>query len=264
MDKDLRFRVISAAIGIPIVAVCLYQGGLYLLALLAVVILFSQHEFFTMARRNGYKPNLLLGYTGGLVLLIGCYASGLAGMAFTLTLYLFGLFCWQTLQQGGSVVSRLSITLFGTIYIGFTIPHIYLIRGVNHGEILIILIVAGTWLSDTAAYFFGTKFGRHRFMPSISPNKSLEGSLAAIAVTVLFFFCTIIFRWMQIGPALLLGLAVGLAAQLGDVFESLVKRDFEVKDSGRIIPGHGGFLDRFDSLIFSSVVAYYVIHYVSF
>lgn len=265
MTNDLKLRLLSSAVGIPVIIFCILKGGPFLLVLLGVIILFSQHEFYTMARAKGYRPNLLLGFTGGLLFLITGFKAGQAGMEFALAVYLFSLFLWQALmQQGSNVISRISVTLIGAIYIGFTLPHLYLIRNVNHGEVLAIMVVVGTWISDTSGYFFGTLFGKHRLAPSISPNKSLEGSGAAIIFTMLIFFSTILIRWMEIMPALTLGFTVGISAQLGDLFESLIKRDFGVKDSGSIIPGHGGFLDRFDSLIFTSLVSFYVITLLKF
>lgn len=265
MTNNLRLRIVSAAIGIPLVLFCLIKGGIFLLALLGVIILFSQHEFYTMARKKSYRPNLLLGYTGGLIFLIAAFKAGPTGMEFALALYIFSLFLWQALMlQGQNVISRISITLIGAIFIGFTLPHLYLIRTLNHGGVLAVLVVVGTWISDTAGYGFGTLFGKHRLAPSISPNKSLEGSAAAIVFTMIVFFFTIFISWMEILPALALGFTVGISAQLGDLFESLIKRDFGIKDSGSIIPGHGGFLDRFDSLIISSLISYYVITIIKF
>ena len=156
------------------------------------------------------------------------------------------------------------------LYVGFLFAHIPLIRdysansihymGMNfpRGELALWMVLLGTWASDTFAYFFGIAFGKHRFC-SVSPKKSMEGAVAGF---VFSFAVTggIAYHGLHTGliPALLLGLTVAFFAPVGDLIESILKRSFEIKDSGNFFPGHGGVLDRFDSLLFAVPAVYYV------
>ena len=135
----------------------------------------------------------------------------------------------------------------------------------NDGGLLIISIFITLWVTDSAAYFLGTAFGKHKLFPRVSPNKSWEGALAGFifAIISMVVLNTVLLAFISLTDALVIGVIIGLFGQIGDLIESLLKRDAGVKDSSNIIPGHGGVLDRFDSLIFSSPLIFLYILYIT-
>jgi len=158
-------------------------------------------------------------------------------------------------------------TVAGILYVGWLLSHLVALRGLDDGRNWVFFILFVTWASDTFAFFVGRKFGRHKLAPSISPGKTWEGAAggvgAAVIMSILFFtptpFRLPLISWQVIPLAVL----VSIFGQLGDLVESLLKRNMGVKDSGSLMPGHGGVLDRIDSLVFASVVVYYVVYYCS-
>jgi len=159
-----------------------------------------------------------------------------------------------------NVAWGIAATYLGIAWIGLAFAHAMLLRDLPHGGALVLDTLIGTFIGDTAAYFGGRWWGRHRLAPRISPNKTLEGLLAGIAGgTFAFWLFAVAYQdWFSGTDALILGLAVALAAPLGDLFESLLKRDLDAKDAGRLFGAHGGALDRLDAAFFSIVTAYYV------
>lgn len=156
-------------------------------------------------------------------------------------------------------ISRLGIILFGTVYLGFTLPAFAWLRESDHGRSLIVFTIAIVALGDTFAYGAGKLFGKHKFSPLISPKKTMEGFVASFFGGVLAsFICWKIF-WPELPMSLIifLGLAIAPVGAFGDLIESLVKRAYHVKDSGSLLPGHGGILDRVDALLFAAPFVYF-------
>jgi phosphatidate cytidylyltransferase len=152
----------------------------------------------------------------------------------------------------------IAATLFGAFWIGLAMVHAVLLRELPHGDGLLVDVLVGTFLGDTAAYFGGRLYGRRRLAPRISPNKTVEGLLVGIAGgTLAVWFAGLYQDWLTGPDALLIGFVVAFAAPLGDLFESLIKRDLEVKDTGRFFGPHGGVLDRLDAVFFTVVAGYY-------
>ncbi|MDD4985671.1 MAG: CDP-archaeol synthase, partial [Dehalococcoidales bacterium] len=153
-------------------------------------------------------------------------------------------------------------TVAGILYVGWLLGHLVALRGLDDGRNWVFFILFVTWASDTLAFFVGRKFGRHKLAPGISPGKTWEGvagGIGAAAVVSILFFNPTPFRLPLIsGQVIPLAILVSVFGQLGDLVESLLKRNMGVKDSGRIMPGHGGILDRIDSLLFASALVYYV------
>jgi phosphatidate cytidylyltransferase len=150
-------------------------------------------------------------------------------------------------------------TLLGVWWIGIAFAHAELLRQLPHGNAILIDVLVGTFLGDTAAYVGGRLFGRRPLAPQISPNKTVEGLFCGMLIAILSVFVAGLYQpWMTQGNALLLGLAVALLGPLGDLFESLVKRDAGAKDTGNLFGAHGGALDRLDAVIFTAVAGYYV------
>jgi phosphatidate cytidylyltransferase len=153
----------------------------------------------------------------------------------------------------------IAATLFGVLWIGLAMVHAVLLRETPDGDGLLVDVLVGTFLGDTAAYFGGRLYGRRPLAPRISPNKTVEGLIAGIVGgTLAFWFAGLYQDWLTGPHALLIGFAVAITAPVGDLFESLVKRDLEVKDTGRLFGPHGGVLDRLDAAFFTIVVGYYV------
>jgi phosphatidate cytidylyltransferase len=152
----------------------------------------------------------------------------------------------------------IAATMFGILWIGLAMVHAVFLRELPHGDGLVVDVLIGTFLGDTAAYFGGRAYGRRPLAPTISPNKTLEGLIAGIiGGTAAFWFAGLYQDWLSGSDALVIGLCVALAAPVGDLFESLIKRDLEVKDTGTIFGPHGGVLDRLDAAFFTIVVGYY-------
>ncbi len=253
----LRSRLLVAALGVPLGILILVRGGLLFLLAAVFLTLLGLHEFYTLVRP--YRPNLLVGYLGALALIGGAAASGRTGLLAAVTALPFLLFLWGSGGRiGHHLVGRMAVTLVGVLWIGVGFGSLLLLRALPHGFALTLIPLGGAWLADTFAYGTGRLLGRHRLAPRISPKKTVEGAIGGFAGAVLFAVGVKIYSpWLPWGPAVLLGLIVGLAGLMGDLFESMVKRDLQVKDSGSLLRGHGGILDRFDSVLFSGVAAYW-------
>jgi len=244
---------------LPLIALALFlviEGGLVFTAGVFVIGCVCLHELYGMYERAG--PVRL----GGFVALAGLLVAALYGsqtqvlLAATATLpLLFAL----TLLQPRPSVGGLALTLLGVYWIGFALAHAVLLRGLPHGEGIVIDVLVGTFLGDTGAYMGGRLFGRRPLAPSVSPNKTVEGLVIGVACSVLaVWFAGRYQDWMPGTHALVLGLGVGLLAPLGDLFESFVKRGAGAKDTGSLLGAHGGVLDRLDAVLFTAVVGYYI------
>lgn len=255
----LRQRILVAVVGIPLGLLVIIWGGYALAIFVGIVALLGLHEFYTMIRP--YRPNLLVGYIAAVGTLTATYFGGLAGWAGGLAgsviiLFLSGL----RSGPGDHLTGRMSVTFLGVVWIVGGTAYLMLLRSLDHGVALLLLAVGVTWFSDTFAYAVGRLVGRRRLAPKVSPQKTVEGAIGGLVGAVLFAIGVMIYNteWLHVREAVILGLTVGVAGQFGDLLESAIKRDLRVKDSGRILPGHGGVLDRFDSLFIAGMVAYWV------
>lgn len=254
----LRYRLLVAAVGIPIGLAAVILGGYYLLGLALVLTILGLHEYYTLLRP--YRPNLLVGFLAGIAAVVGAYYWGLQGLLIGLAALMILTFFWSLGGElGAHLVGRMALTGFGVVWVALGFAYVLLIRSLNHGMALTIMLLACTMVNDTFAYFVGRAFGRHRMAPRISPKKSVEGAIGGIIGSIVAAAIVKIYSpWLGWGPAVLFGLVIGLVGQWGDLFESAVKRDFRVKDSGKILPGHGGILDRFDAVLFAGFVTYWL------
>ena len=198
------------------------------------------------------------GYAGLILTLLGAQLGGttwvLAGIPSTVVAALLVFFVSSARQ---SAVAGFAVTLLGVAWVGGGLSYLMLVRDVQDGRLLIFTVLLTVFADDTAAFFVGRAIGRHRLAPAISPGKSVEGfiggTIAGVAVT---FFALYEQDVVSSGESLILGLVIAVAATLGDLFESAVKRDLGVKDSGTLLGGHGGVLDRVDSLLWAGPAAY--------
>jgi phosphatidate cytidylyltransferase len=214
------------------------------------------HELYEMYARA--HPVRLAGF----IALAGLLAAALYGGQFQILLVAVAalplLFALTLLQPRPSVVG-LAVTLLGIYWIGFALAHAVLLRQLPHGEGIVIDILVGTFLGDTGAYFGGRMFGRRPLAPRVSPSKTVEGLLAGMVFAVAGVWLAGRYQdWLPGTHALVLGLGVALVAPIGDLFESFVKREAGVKDSGGVFGAHGGALDRLDAVLFTAVVGYYI------
>ena len=254
--SDVASRTLFA---LPLIALALFlviEGGLVFAVGLFVLGCICLHELYGMYERA--HPVRLAGF----IALAGLLAAALYGgqpqvlLASTAALpVLFGL----TLAQRHPSVGGMALTLLGIYWIGFALAHAVLLRGLPHGEGIVIDVLVGTFLGDTGAYLGGRLFGRRPLAPHISPNKTVEGLVIGMAFSVLsVWFAGRYQDWLPGAHALVLGLGVAIFAPVGDLFESFVKRQAGTKDTGTLLGAHGGVLDRLDAVLFTAVVSYYI------
>jgi phosphatidate cytidylyltransferase len=253
-------RLLVVAIGAPIVLGALWLGGWWLFALVALGSLVALHEFYAMARP--LRPLVLAGFAGGLLSLFGAKLGGVEWMVggFLATLPLAFLL-FLVARTRSPATAAISSTVFGAAWIGFGLGFLVLLRGLpEHAQLAALTVVVAVWVDDTAAYLVGRAVGRHKFSPAISPAKTWEGFVAGTAAGIFAVFVSFYHAgFLSIADSIVLGAVVTVAAALGDLFESAFKRDLEVKDSGRLLAGHGGVLDRVDAFLFAVPAAYFTI-----
>ena len=237
-----------------------WAGGWWLFALAAVGAVLALHEYSLMAR--SLRPVTLAAYAGALLALLGAELSGLdwtlAGFLSTIVLAFILHWVGQTRQ---SATVAIAATVLGAAWIGLCLAHLLLLRdSPDHGRLATFAVLLAVWAGDIGAFFAGRLIGRHKLAPALSPGKTWEGFAFGTICTVFVTFVTLYDErsdFLSIGEAILLGLVVAVAGPLGDLFESGIKRDMQVKDSGRLLAGHGGVLDRLDAPLFAFVAAFY-------
>lgn len=233
-------------------------GGIAFALFMIAAGLICMHELFRMLVR--WKPLPSVGFIALVAMVI---AARFAGQRAVLevavgTLPVLIVLVIARGQQRAATVS-IAGTLLGVYWLGLAFAHAVLLRQLHHGGAVIIDVLLGTFLGDTAAYVGGQLFGRRALAPQISPNKTLEGLFCGMLIAILgVFFAGLFQPWLTQGDALLLGLAVAILGPLGDLFESVVKRDAGAKDAGTVFGAHGGALDRLDGVIFTTVAGYYI------
>ena len=262
--RDLFGRVIVAVPLLVAVLAAAYFDGWWLFAVGAIASALALHELYSTIRP--LRPLVLAGYAGVGVGLLGAELGGVqwlfAGLLSTFVLA-FGLYGIAETRQSGTVT--IASTILGAFWIGAGIGHLILLRDIGDdymGRLTIFTVLLAVWAGDTAAYFAGRVFGRHKLAAVMSPGKTWEGFVAGFAASVLVAFFALYQdreTFLEIWEALALGAVIALAGTIGDLFESVVKRDMQVKDTGRLLGGHGGVLDRIDSLLFASVAGYYTV-----
>lgn len=251
-------RIITGAVLIVTVAACLFAGSISSMVLIAVLNAFCCYEFCRMMHIDGREPNDIAGIIVAAAIPV-CYRFGGFLYALTLTAVLMiVLLIWYVFSPR-TRITDLALTLFGTVYCGIMLSSLLIIRLARpglEGGILVFGVVLSVWVNDTFAYFIGSRFGRHRLAPKISPKKSWEGFWGGLVGSVLVW-CLLPFfvEGISYPLAVSAGIVCGVGGVIGDIVESRIKRGAGVKDSGNLLPGHGGFLDRCDSLIFVSVIA---------
>lgn len=244
---------------LPAIAVALFlviEGGVVFALGLLVLGAVCMHELFAMFAHA--HPVRLAGFLA-LAGLVVAAEYGAQYQVLLVAVSALPLLFALTLAQRHPSLGGLVITLLGIYWIGFAIAHAILLRGLPHGLGIVIDVLVGTFLGDTGAYLGGRLFGRRPLAPSISPGKTVEGLVVGMACAVLGVWLAGRYQdWLPTSHSLVLGLGVALAAPVGDLFESFVKREARTKDSGSLFGAHGGALDRLDAVLFTIVVGYYI------
>lgn len=233
-------------------------GGWVFAVTLSCFAVLALHEYFTLTRND--RPFVLAGFAGSVALILVALRYGPQQLLFVLALaFLAILFLALARKDRTFVTVSIAVTLLGVVWIGLALAHAELLRELPHGGGLLIGVIASTFIGDTAAYFIGKLYGRQALAVRISPNKTWEGLAAGTLGSVFtFWFVGLYQDWITGWESVALGLGVAVVAPLGDLFESMIKRGSDVKDSGGFFGEHGGVLDRLDALLFTVVLGYYL------
>jgi len=256
-------RFISASIALPILVLMIWFGTGTTMALIAAASVIGIREFHRLAVRAGPTPVLFLATIGGVLFVVDAGTDFNFTMALITGLVLAPLFLLLVLGPRERFLSDWAWTLAGVFYVAWTLSHAVHISRHADGREWLLTAALLTFAVDTGAYFVGRLIGRNHMAPSISPGKTWEGAIAGLAVGIGASLAVTAGFGLPIGAwkAVVLGLLIGIFGQAGDLAESMIKRAAGVKDAGGLIPGHGGILDRLDSLIPSVVVLYYFLTY---
>jgi phosphatidate cytidylyltransferase len=255
-------RLVVAAVGLPLVLGMLWLGGWWLFVLVTVAAFVAVHEFVTTARP--LRPLAPAVYGGVLLALFGARSGGIVWLlAGFLATFVLGFVLHAVASTRAATTAALGSTVLGSAWIGLGLGFVLLLRDMHtEGRLIAFTVVLTVFAADTLAYFVGRVAGRHRLAPRLSPKKTWEG-LAAGAVAGVFVSFIALYdtrdRYLNVWQAVVLGFVVVTAAVLGDLFESALKRDLEVKDTGSLLGGHGGMLDRIDALLFAAPAAYFLV-----
>lgn len=257
----LKTRFITALVLIPLILGSVYVGGVVFFALVTLALLLAGIEFLQMTRNAGYHTQM--GWGSALVVVLAWSAFAPADY-FRLTLagIIILTLVGGVWQHAEGWLAGWAMTLAGALYIGGLGAYFFLLRNLPHGEMWTIFALVTAWATDTGAYVVGTRLGKRKFFPRISPKKTWEGAVGGwVAAPLTLLALGAVFQ-LPLAPCAWLGLLIGIAATFGDLAESLLKRQTNVKDSSNLVPGHGGVLDRLDSLLFTAVVTYYFLVWV--
>lgn len=242
----------------------IFLGGIYLKGFILALSVMALWEFYKALREKNFKPITSIGY----LLLIVYYIlnNNFEIMMYVIVIATFVLLIVPVINLKYTFID-VSLTLLGFMYAGVLFSFVYLVNIKSSGEFLVWLIFIGSWLSDTAAFYSGKFFGKHKLSPRVSPKKTIEGSLGGMIGATVFsgIFGIIISNYVNIMPIyhyFVIGALCGIFGQFGDLVASSIKRYVGIKDYSNLIPGHGGILDRFDSIIFSATVIFYYLTFI--
>ncbi len=265
----MKTRIISGVLGAVIAVLIFLYGNISLsvaVSALILIALFEFHRATGIAQKNKALFFISLLYGVCISLLVSFYYS-LKYCNEVNIIYVIVLLCYMVLKHDDVKFSSIGISALGTLYITIFLSHIIMIRHINHGKIYIWLVFLIAWGTDTFAYFCGKAFGRHKLIPKVSPKKTVEGSVGGIigAAVVTAIFCRVCANVIGLNGSILkaavLAALASVLSQFGDLCASCIKREHNVKDFGNLIPGHGGVLDRFDSVLIIAPIIYYYIYY---
>lgn len=265
--KELTIkRLLTAAIALPLLILLILKGGVTGFTwFIAVVAAFGMDEFYRMALPDRRPEGAVLSLFGVLIpVLSGAGDSSLFPVTMTLPVLVAALLLLFRFRDIRQAAQEWAILAAGLLYVPLLLVHLVWLRAETHGISWIFLMLVIVMAGDSAAYYVGSALGRVKLYPQVSPNKSVEGALGGLAGSVAGALVArmTFFPELGVADAVVAALVLGVLGQLGDLFESLLKRSCGVKDSGTLVPGHGGILDRLDSILFAAPAAYWYAHFV--
>lgn len=257
-------RTLTILLLAPIVILCTYVGGIPFYLLVLVLSLISLNEFYNLMNRKGYHPSYLLGNLFTFIFISFAQFTlknpqWETVAAAVLTFAVIVTFSAGIFQKKVVSVIDLSTTILGMIYVGWLFSYLILIRAFTAHGSFFFFMMAAIWGNDITAYLVGKTLGKAKLIPTISPSKTVEGTLAGIMVCVVVAVAFGSLAGISLMHSIILGVIIGVVAQISDLAESMIKRDVGAKDSSSLLPGHGGMLDRIDSFILSAPIIYYYI-----
>ena len=249
----------------PLILLIVYGPPIILPLMVLAATFLGLQEFYQLALPHSKKIEHVLGMGLGLMLsaLIAFGNGKIVVPFFVFILLSLSFLFMMTSDDLLSTISKMGVTLLGILYVGFLLSHVSLIRNLGKGQTWVLFLIATVWAGDISAFLVGSWIGRHKLYPKISPKKTVEGLAGAVlgSVLVSLIFRGLFIPQLSIAIAIVVALILGLLGQLGDFTESMLKRSAQVKDSGDLLPGHGGMLDRLDSFLFTAPFLYYVLVY---
>ena len=264
----MKQRVISGAVLVVILAITLYFGGIVTCGLMALVSLVGNMELLRVYGVNKKTPGIVC-YLATVLYYIAIYLDRMDIIVPMMALYLLVMLAVYVLTFPTYSDKQIMAAFMDFFYVSVMLSFVYLIRNMEHGLVLVLLIFVSSWINDTCAYFVGRALGKHKMAPVLSPKKSIEGLIGGIVGAGVFgaVFGILFDKYvdtMNYAPLLfaVVGAVGALPAVIGDLAASAIKRNNDIKDYGKLIPGHGGILDRFDSIIFTAPIIYYLLVYL--
>jgi phosphatidate cytidylyltransferase len=285
MPPGLVTRIASSLVGIPLLLSLMFVEvtprlpGVVFTAGVAIIALLCAGEYFRGLRSRGFRPNAVVGYVAVVILQFAAWnvSRGQLGQLLPILLVVLTIatLILQVLRREQEPLANLGVTFFGVVYIGWLLSYLVQIRSISgqldpwgpfptlaKGAWLVLYLLLITWLNDTGAYLVGARLGKTQLAPKLSPKKTVEGAIGGLMFATLT--AVGVGWWLKLPwqHTIILGPLLGALAQIGDLCESALKRDLGIKDFGGIMPGHGGLLDRFDSILFTAPIAYYYLAFV--
>ncbi|WP_287152508.1 phosphatidate cytidylyltransferase [Candidatus Solincola tengchongensis] len=272
---DLAARVVSAVILVLVVVILLWWGEIPFTAGMTLIVAGGLWELHSTFRRHGYRPAGWLSLAAGCSFPVMAYflqrgeSADLTPMVAALALCVPVLLAWCLFgPHSGSPTTDVAVSLLGVVLVGFCLSHfVLMLRFDTVSWTAPFAVIVMVWIYDAVAYFAGSAFGKHKLAPRISPGKSWEGTLAGSAgafIAAYILYLTLNRAWLTLGVSMELAAVVCVFGPLGDLSESMVKRELGIKDMSSLIPGHGGIMDRFDSMFLTAAVSYYFLRFLVF
>jgi phosphatidate cytidylyltransferase len=267
MAKIEKRKVGMALVMVPPIVLLIALGPPEVLHLMVVLATFlGLREYYTLVLPHSHWMERMVGIGLGLIpsIIISLGHTKEISPFFVIVLFILSVLFLTTSKDLSSTIPKMGTALFGILYIGFLLAYVSLIRNMENGRLWVLFLIATVWAEDIFALLSGSFFGRHKLYPKISPNKTFEGLGGAIigSIIVALVFTMIFIPHLEKVPCVLLAIGLGILGQFGDFTESMLKRGAQVKDSGTLIPGHGGMLDRLDSFLFSAPFLHYFLLYI--
>lgn len=273
MGPSLKSRLLTSAIGVPIIILILLAPKSVITFVVTLVSLTGMYEYYNATGLSEHTNLCIMGYIAAIVISVGIKLP-VATLLILVYLYIVALFLLMLFSHQKIGIDHLSKLLFGLIYIPYFLSHIIYIHSLTYGRFYVWLVFIGAFLTDTSAYFVGSYFGKHKLCPHISPKKTVEGAIGGMiggglsfviyGITVNTFFSGYIDgKGFSLVLLFLMGIIVSVVSQIGDLTASAIKRQFNIKDFGNIFPGHGGMLDRCDSIILVAPIVFLFLYNIN-